>query len=57
MINLRWRAALTVAALLMVTAIAGRAGEAIRWKTNFAAAKAEAKKNHKLILADFYADW
>ena len=53
----RWHTALAVAALLFVPGIVAQAAEAIPWRTDFAAAKAEAKKSHKLIFVDFYAEW
>lgn len=40
---------------LMVTM--SRAAETIKWQTSYSAAKATAKKSHKLILVDFYAEW
>jgi hypothetical protein len=53
----RMRTALAATALLLLCAIAAQAGEAIKWQTNIAAAKAAAKKSHKLMLVDFYAEW
>ncbi len=52
-----WKGALAVAALLMLSTAVAQAAPVIPWGTSFAAAKAAAKKNHKLILVDFYAEW
>ena len=52
-----WHGALAAGALLFLSTVAAYAAEAIPWKTDFAAAKAAAKKTHKLMLVDFYADW
>ena len=48
---------MAAAALAVLTAVPGRASESIPWQTSYTAAKAAAKKSHKLILVDFYADW
>ena len=53
----RWHTALAAAALLFLSTVVANAAEGIPWKTNFAAAKAAAKKSHKLMLVDFYAEW
>ena len=53
----RWRTALAAVALLALSAVSGLAKEAIKWETSFNAAKATAKKSHKLIFVDFYAEW
>lgn len=53
----RTRAALVTAVLLLLSVTVAQAAEKIKWQTNFAAAKAAAKKSHKLIFADFYAEW
>ena len=55
--QLRWRTALVAVALLTLSAVSGLAKESIKWGTSFAAAKAAAKKSHKLIFVDFYAEW
>ena len=55
--QIRWRTAVVVIALLSLSAVASWAGDAIKWQTNFAAAKAAAKKSHKLIFVDFMAEW
>ncbi|HLJ55315.1 MAG TPA: hypothetical protein VKT77_09755 [Chthonomonadaceae bacterium] len=52
----RWLTFACGAAALFVSAGAALAG-GINWKSDFAAAKAEAKKSHKLLFVDFYADW
>jgi len=52
-----WQGALAAVALLFLSMVVAHAAEAIPWKTNFAAAKAAAKKSHKLMLVDFYAEW
>ena len=53
----RWQAALPIAAVLTLAAVAGHAAEAVKWQNSFSSAKAAAKKSHKLMLVDFYADW
>ena len=53
----RWQAALPIAALISLSAVAGHAAEAVKWQNSFSGAKAAAKKSHKLMLVDFYADW
>jgi thiol:disulfide interchange protein len=55
--QLRLRAILGAGAMMLLSGIPGQAAEAIHWQTNFASAKAAAKKSHKLIFADFYAEW
>lgn len=52
-----WQTALAAAALLFLSTVVSQAAEKIPWKTDFGAAKATAKKSHKLILVDFYAEW
>ncbi len=49
--------ALAAAALLFLSTAVAQATEKIPWTTNFAAAKSTAKKSHKLMLVDFYAEW
>jgi hypothetical protein len=53
----RNRAALLTAIVMLLSVTVAQAAEKIKWQTNFAAAKAAAKKSHKLIFADFYAEW
>jgi putative intracellular protease/amidase len=53
----RWITAVCAAAALFVPAGAVLAGGAVAWKSDFAGAKAAAKKSHKLLFVDFYADW
>jgi hypothetical protein len=56
-VQVRWRAALAAAALIFLSGAIAQAAETIHWQSNFAAAKAAAKKGHKLIMTDFYAEW
>lgn len=52
-----WHMVLAAGALLSQSSVVAHAAEAIPWKTDFAGAKAAAKKSHKLMLVDFYAEW
>ena len=52
-----WQLGIATACLLFLTSVTALAAEKIPWKTDFAGAKAAAKKAHKLMLVDFYADW
>jgi thiol:disulfide interchange protein len=40
-----------------MTADAGLAGKSIRWQTDYKKAQAAARKQKKIIMVDFYADW
>lgn len=57
MVKMRWRLLAVASVLMLLPAATASAAEAIHWQTSFSAAKAAAKKSHKLIFADFYADW
>ncbi len=57
MVRIRWQAAVAASAVMIVPGIVARAASTIHWQTSFAVAKATAKRTHKLILTDFYADW
>jgi hypothetical protein len=56
-VQVSWRAALAAAALVFLSGAVAQAAGGIHWQTNYAAAKAAAKKSHKLIMTDFYAEW
>ena len=51
------RNVLAAAILLLVSATVAQAAEPIKWQKDYNAAKLTARKSHKLILVDFYADW
>lgn len=48
---------LACCALFLASINRVRAAEGVTWMTSFADAQQEAKKTHKLVLIDFYADW
>ena len=55
--HIRWNAIAGTGAAVALFALSAQAAETIRWQTSFTAAQATAKKSHKLIFVDFYADW
>jgi hypothetical protein len=54
--QLRLRTTMAASALLLLAGIGAQAAEGIRWRTDLAAAKSEAKRSHKLIFTDFYGE-
>ena len=48
---------LAAAAVLIPAMGTAHAADAIKWQTNFAKGQAQAKKTHKLMMTDFYAEW
>lgn len=46
---------LAIVALSLAGSVAHAAG--IKWQTNYKAALQAAKKSHKLVMVDFYAEW
>lgn len=54
--NTIWRG-LVVCAVLLASGRSAWAGGAIAWRKSLAAAQAEAKQSHKLLMVDFYTAW
>lgn len=54
--RIAWQALAATGALCFIAGSA-HAASAIKWQTSFTKAQAQAKKSHKLIMTDFYAEW
>jgi thiol-disulfide isomerase/thioredoxin len=52
-----WRSMLACVVLLASGRSAWAGGNAIAWRKSLAAAQAEAKQSHKLLMIDFYTSW
>lgn len=49
--------ALIMGAALFCVAGTAQAGDGIVWRRSYSQALAEAKKTHKTVVVDFYAEW
>ena len=44
-------------ALTMLAIVAGAQADGIKWSKTYASALATAKRTHRVMMVDFYADW
>jgi hypothetical protein len=48
---------LTAGACLLLAVGAAQAADGVKWQTSYKTALAKAKKTHKTVVVDFYAEW